>query len=231
MAAGRGILAAMPITALLLSVAAALAGPAADPAASASTPAERLLRAAPDLDPVVLQAALDRASCARARGELPAQAPPVLAVIDYSLPSTAPRLWVLDLEEPRLLFHERVAHGQGTGEDLAVAFSNRPNSHQSSLGLFVAGEVYTGQHGTSLRLDGKDPGLNDRSRERAIVVHGAPYVSEGFIARTGRLGRSWGCPAVATEVAPALIEALAGGAALYAWHPSLAGEATTACQG
>lgn len=219
----------MPITALLLTVAIAGAGAGSDE--GPGLPAERLRRAAPDLDPVVLQAALDRASCARARGELPAGAPPILAVIDYSLPSTAPRLWVLDLEEPRLLFHERVAHGQGTGEDLAVAFSNRPNSHQSSLGLFVAGEVYTGQHGTSLRLDGKDPGRNDRARERAIVVHGAPYVSEDFIARTGRLGRSWGCPAVAPEVAPALIEALAGGAALYAWHPSLAGEATAACQG
>ena len=189
----------------------------------------RLLSAAPGLDPVVLEAALARAACARAEGALPADAPPVLAVIDYSLPSTDARLWVFDLEAGALLFHERVAHGQGTGEDLAVAFSNRPNSHQSSLGLFRGGEVYTGQHGTSLRLYGLDPGVNDRAAERAIVVHGAPYVSEDFITRNGRLGRSWGCPAVSTEVAPALVQTLAGGAVLYAWHPSMG--APVACRG
>ena len=139
-----------------------------------------------------------------------------LAVIDYARPSTEPRLWVFDLEGPSLLFVEHVAHGRGSGENLAQQFSNRDGSHQSSLGLFRTGETYEGGNGYSLRLDGLEPGLNDRARERAIVMHGATYVDPLQALRQGRLGRSFGCPAVRTAVARPLIDAIKQGQLLYA---------------
>ena len=111
-----------------------------------------------------------------------------LAVIDYSLPSTQPRLWVFDLDRGRLLFEELVAHGRGTGERLAEHFSNVEGSQMSSLGLFRAADTYDGANGYSLRLHGLEPGFNDRALERAIVMHGAPYVSEDSLASTGGSG-------------------------------------------
>lgn len=190
----------------------------APPLLSAAVAAS-LSQAAPDLDPAVLSAALDSARCARAQGELADDAPPVLVVIDFSRPSTEERLWVLDLQAGRVLFREHVSHGQGTGDDLARDFSNRPGSHQSSLGLFRTAETYRGKHGYSLRLDGLEPGINDRARERAIVVHGADYAADDFIERNGRLGRSWGCPAVDRAVSARLIDAIKDGAPLFAWYP------------
>lgn len=165
----------------------------------------------------VLALAREVATCAATLGQ-PAD-PRRITVIDYSRPSTERRLWVIDLSTGATLFHEYVAHGRNTGEDLAVAFSNRPGSHQSSLGVFRTAETYQGQHGLSLRLDGLEPGVNDRARERAIVVHGADYVSEAFIAAHGRAGRSWGCPALPEDRAPTIIPAIAGGQLLVAWYP------------
>jgi hypothetical protein len=101
---------------------------------------------------------------------------PIVTVIDYSLPSRERRLWVLDLARGLVLAHELVAHGRDTGDDMALRFSNRPGSLQSSLGTFVTGKTYSGTHGLSLRLRGLDPGLNDQAEARAIVVHGADYV-------------------------------------------------------
>ena len=154
--------------------------------------------------------------CGRARGEFSS---PILTVIDYSLPSTARRLWVLDMTAERVLFNELVAHGAGSGEDRAVAFSNQPGSRQSSLGLFRTADVYLGRHGRSLRLDGLEPGVNDRALERAIVVHGADYVSPSFARRHRRLGRSWGCPALARQVSQQVIDRIQGGTALFAYYP------------
>ena len=120
----------------------------------------------------------------------------LLTVIDYSRASTQPRLWVLDLEREQLLFEELVAHGQGSGENFATRFSNADGSHQTSLGLFRTADTYVGGNGYSLRLDGLEAGFNDRARERAIVMHGAPYVSDNNVRTVGRLGRSHGCPAL-----------------------------------
>jgi hypothetical protein len=145
---------------------------------------------------------------------------PVLTIIDYSLPSRERRLWVLDLAHARVLAHELVAHGRGTGDDRARRFSNRPGSLQSSLGTFVTGPVYHGKHGLTLRLRGLDAGLNDRAEARAIVMHGAPYVSEAVVAKFGRLGRSQGCPALSPAAAARVIELIHGGTVLYAYHPS-----------
>jgi hypothetical protein len=144
---------------------------------------------------------------------------PVLTIIDYSLPSSAPRLWVIDVQRKQVLHHELVAHGEGSGDTVPVAFSNERGSHQSSLGLFRTDEVYTGRFGYSLRLSGLEPGINDKARERAIVVHGFSDVSRAFAAKWGTIGRSWGCPAVPEDVAPQIIDSIAGGSALFAYYP------------
>ena len=118
-----------------------------------------------------------------------------------------------------MLFHELVAHGKGSGDDRASRFSNREGSLQSSLGLFRTAETYHGRHGYSLRLDGLEPGVNDRARERAVVIHGADYATQAFAARHGRLGRSWGCPAVDPRIHRALIDTIRGGTAVFAYYP------------
>lgn len=143
---------------------------------------------------------------------------PVLALIDYSKPSTQRRLWIVDMEKRAVLFHELVAHGRGTGENLATSFGNDEGSHRSSLGVFVTAETYSGKHGYSLRLDGLDAGLNDKARARAIVIHGADYVSDAFAQKQGRLGRSHGCPALDLAVAKDVIDTIKDGAVVIAWH-------------
>jgi hypothetical protein len=155
-------------------------------------------------------------SCGRANGYFRR---PLLTVIDYSLPSAQPRLWVLDLAHDRVLFHELVAHGQNSGDDVAVAFSNRPGSRQSSLGLFRTQDTYLGQHGESLRLVGLEQGVNDRAEERALVIHGAPYVSSEIAAAYGRIGRSWGCPALPLGVSDRVIDEIKEGTAVFAYYP------------
>jgi hypothetical protein len=143
-----------------------------------------------------------------------------LTIIDYSLPSTAPRLWVLDLAHGKVLFHELVAHGSGSGDNWATRFSNAAESRQSSLGLFRTGGTYDGKNGYSLKLMGLDHGVNDRAEERHIVMHGAWYVSAQHARSYGRLGRSWGCPALSETVAPAVIDAIQGGSFLFAYAAS-----------
>ena len=165
----------------------------------------------------VLELAFSAASCAVKAGDV--QAPSTLTVIDYSKPSTEKRLWVLDMRTREILYEELVAHGMGTGDNMATSFSNQNDSHKSSLGLFVTEGTYVGKNGYSLRLDGLDQGFNDRARERAIVMHGAPYVSTAFAQAQGRLGRSWGCPALRADVAKQLIDTVKGGNLLFAYYP------------
>jgi hypothetical protein len=178
---------------------------------------DRLLELAPGLDREVLGLALAARDSVRARGL--AGRPELLTVIDYSKPSTEERLWVLDLEREELLFHELVAHGKNTGDKMARHFSNRNESRQSSLGVFVTGETYHGGNGYSLRLRGLEPGVNDLAMPRAIVMHGAPYVSREFAQRHGRIGRSWGCPAVSQQVAREMIDTLKGGSVVFSYFP------------
>lgn len=145
--------------------------------------------------------------------------PQTLTVIDYSKPSSQKRLWVFDLTKSALVYEELVAHGQGSGAGRSTLFSNEPETHQSSLGLFVTDTTYDGKNGYSLRLDGLDAGINDHARERAIVMHGAPYVSDTFIKANGRLGRSWGCPAIRNDVAREVIDRIKGGGLVFAYYP------------
>lgn len=173
--------------------------------------------AAPGLDPAVVALAQDAAARAVSQGL--ARDPRTLTVIDYSLPSTEKRLWVFDLATRELLFHELVAHGKNTGDNLATRFSNTMNSKQTSLGLFVTAHTYVGSNGYSLRMQGLDRGFNDRAMERAIVIHGAPYVSETFARAQGRIGRSWGCPALDQEVSRRVIDTIKGGSLVFAYAP------------
>jgi hypothetical protein len=191
--------------------------PAATPAAASPVLADRLVAAAPAANPDVLTLAARAAECARKQGLFDRVRH--LAVIDYSLPSTQPRLWVFDVERGRLMFQELVAHGRNTGAARSERFSNTEGSHMSSIGLFKTLEPYYGSNGYSLRLSGLDPGFNDNALARAIVMHGAPYVSTAIAERLGRLGRSWGCPAVRPEVARTVIDTLKGGALLFAYYP------------
>lgn len=169
------------------------------------------------LDPKVLGLALNAAGCAVQAGKV--TNPTTLTVIDYSKPSTQKRMWVVDLRTHALLFEELVAHGQGSGNNLATHFSNEAETHQSSLGLFETKDTYVGKNGYSLRLEGLDAGFNDRAMERAIVMHGAPYVNDAITRKQGRLGRSWGCPAVRESVAHELIDAVKGSGLVFAYYP------------
>lgn len=197
---------------------------AASPVSPLGTPqaglVDALARQAPALDRQVLALATEALQCARQRQQVGTER--VLSVIDYSRPSTERRLWVFDLTRQRLLFEEWVAHGRNTGNNLAAKFSNDDGSFQSSLGAFTAQEAYTGHNGYSLRLKGLEPGFNDHARDRAIVIHGAPYVSEAVIRSQGRLGRSLGCPAVRPAVAKQLIDTLRRSAFVFAYYPDRA---------
>lgn len=143
----------------------------------------------------------------------------IITVIDFSLSSTKKRLWVIDLERSKVIFNDYVSHGKNTGEDLAEHFSNIPNSNQSSLGFYKTGVTYFGKHGLSLRLHGLEKGYNDNAFKRAIVMHSADYVSENFIKKYGRLGRSFGCPSVSKKIGKDLIELIAEGSCLFIYYP------------
>lgn len=177
-------------------------------------------KGAQGLSPKVLAMALDAVGSARAQGITGRS--DLLTVIDYSLPSTARRLWVLDLAHGDVLFHELVAHGSGSGDNYATRFSNVEDSRQTSLGLFLTRDTYQGGNGYSLQLRGLDPGMNDNAEARRIVVHGAWYVSPEHASSHGRLGRSWGCPALSPTVAPRVIDTIKGGTFVfsYAGDPS-----------
>lgn len=203
------------ISLLLIALCAAAGIASADPEQTPNT-FELFRVQAPELNPEVLQAALSAATCAQRQDEVKRK---VLSVIDYSLPSTQPRLWVFDLEKRELLFHELVAHGVNTGENMATRFSNIEGSRQSSLGLFLTDKTYIGRNGYSLKLHGLEEGINHRALERTIVLHGAWYVSETFRREHGRLGRSWGCPAVKKEVAKPLIDTIKDGSLLFVYYP------------
>ncbi len=139
-----------------------------------------------------------------------------LAIADMSQRSTTKRLVIVDFARQKVLLHTWVAHGQGSGGLMATAFSNTHNSHQSSLGLYRVGQrIVSPKHGPALLLAGQDAGINDQARAREVIIHGADYVSADFIAETGRLGRSWGCPAVPRADMPQMIKALANGGLLY----------------
>ena len=169
------------------------------------------------VSPSVLQLAVSAVSCAVNSRAI--EKPQTLTLIDYSLPSTEPRLWVFDVATGKMLFKELVAHGRNTGENMATDFSDTMNSRQSSLGLFVTRDTYVGSNGYSLRMDGLEPGFNGKAMERAIVMHGAPYVNETLARQQGRIGRSWGCPALREAIARDVIDTVRGGGVVFSYYP------------
>lgn len=140
----------------------------------------------------------------------------ILTIIDFSLSSTKKRLWVLDMANNKVLIHSLVAHGRNTGGEFATKFSNKVNSLQSSLGFYITGETYYGGNGLSLYIDGMEEDFNSKARERYVVVHGADYANEDSIKKLGgRLGRSYGCPAVPRALTKELIETIKENSVLY----------------
>lgn len=215
-AAAKAETAPAPAAVAVVPAVAPVAAPAAVAVPAVATPATlAFARGADGLSPKVLAMALDAVACARARGIEGRD--DLLTVIDYSLPSTQPRLWVLDLAKGEVLYHELVAHGRGSGDNIATRFSNAMDSHQTSLGLFLTGGTYEGGNGYSLKLKGLDEGVNDRAEQRSIVIHGAWYVSAEHARSQGRLGRSWGCPALSETSARPVIDRIKGGSFVFSY--------------
>ena len=139
----------------------------------------------------------------------------LLTIIDFNLPSTEKRMYVLDLSKKEVLYVTHVAHGRNSGGNYATSFSNKNGSYQSSLGFYRTAETYNGGNGYSLRLDGLEKGINDLARPRAVVIHGADYCNEEFIKSTGRLGRSFGCPALPQSLNKPIINTIKDGSLLF----------------
>lgn len=139
----------------------------------------------------------------------------VIALIDFSKPSTEERLFVIDMDTHRILHRSHVAHGRNSGDNYATSFSNRPGSHQSSLGFFLTGDTYQGRNGYSMLLHGLEQGINDKARERAVVVHPSAYANPSVAKSAGRLGRSFGCPALPQALSKDIIDTIKGGAVMF----------------
>ncbi len=139
----------------------------------------------------------------------------VLTLIDFSRPSTEKRLFVFDMKQRKLLFSSVVSHGKNSGDKYATSFSNEYGSYKSSLGFYLTETTYQGKNGYSLILNGLEKGINDRARERAIVMHGAAYANPSVVSEGGRLGRSFGCPAVPQKLTRPIIDAIKGGSVMY----------------
>lgn len=169
------------------------------------------------LDPHIYHLALKAYNRAKARHEV---SRPYIALIDYSRPSSEKRFWLIDLQHHTVPYYTYVAHGKNSGDNRTHYFSNRNGSHETSLGVFATSDIYYGHKGMSLRLRGLEQGVNDKARARAVVVHGANYVSESFIHSHGRLGRSWGCPALNMSLAKPIIQRLRRGSMVFSYYPN-----------
>lgn len=144
----------------------------------------------------------------------------ILSIVDFSMPSSKKRLFVIDLKNSKILYNTYVSHGRNSGREMASDFSNQPESFMSSPGFYVTRETYIGKHGYSLRLNGEEKGINDNALSRAIVMHSANYVDESLIRSQGYIGRSLGCPAVPEKLHKAIINNIKNGTCLFIYSPS-----------
>jgi len=168
------------------------------------------------LRPEVLKLALTGYATAHAKGQVKK---PILTVIDYSLPSDQRRLWTIDLTTGKVLFHEYVSHGVGSGIKTVTSMSNTDSSHQSNIGLLTTGDTYYGKHGRSLNLHGQEQGFNHNAYSRRIVIHSAAYATAAYVKARGRTGTSHGCPAVTPKIAQKLIDTVKGGSVVFGYFP------------
>lgn len=169
-----------------------------------------------NLDPKVFNLGLTAYGCANKRG---IEDKPILTIIDYSKPSSEPRMWVIDLARKKVKYQELVAHGKNSGELVPTHFSNSPNSLESSIGVYKTAYTYYGKNGYSIRLQGLEKGYNSNAMSRAVVIHGANYVSEDMVHKYGELGKSWGCPAVSKKMLAPTINTIKGGTLVFAYYP------------
>ena len=165
----------------------------------------------------VLQLAIKARECAIKKGLNPKN--DIITIIDYSLPSAQERLFIIDLNKGEVMYSLYTAHGAGSGNNYADRFSDQPQSHQSSLGVFLTGETYQGRHGTSLSLIGMEKNFNANAYKRRLVIHAANYVSADFVKKHGRLGRSHGCPALDPKYTKEVIEKIKSGTLLVNYYP------------
>ena len=169
-----------------------------------------------NINPNVLKLALKAYHCAQKKGY---NNKGIFTIVDYTLPSSHKRLWVYNLKTKKMLFNTLVAHGKGTGNLMAEYFSDIPETHESSVGLYLTGNAFEGGDGYSMRVYGLDKGFNDKAASREIVMHGAWYVSETFVRRYGRAGRSWGCFAVPKKDITPMVNLIKNGTLLFAYYP------------
>lgn len=170
----------------------------------------------PGVKPEVLRLAIRAYNNARAKG---IGEKDILTVVDYSMPSTEKRLWVIDMRTQTVLFNTHVSHGMGSGNNYATKFSNKHGSRQSSLGLYLTADTYYGNHGHSLNLIGLEEKYNSNAKARRIVFHQAHYVDETVIKKIGRLGRSFGCLALSTKIATKVMNTIKDGSLVFCYYP------------
>ncbi|HET9824219.1 MAG TPA: murein L,D-transpeptidase catalytic domain family protein [Chitinophagaceae bacterium] len=144
----------------------------------------------------------------------------ILTICDLSQSSNKKRLYILDLDQNKVLMTSYVAHGRGSGGEYASRFSNSNRSHQTSLGFYITGSTYYGENGLSLRLKGIEPGINDRAARRSIVIHGAGYIGDDYLQSNKFMGRSYGCPAVPRDDCSEIIDLIKNGSCLFIYHPT-----------
>lgn len=169
-----------------------------------------------DIDPRALQLALQGYFNLKRQGLIRREG--IITLIDFDKPSFAKRLFIIDIDNGKVLQSSLVAHGKGSGEEMATSFSNKSGSNQSSLGFYLTANTYIGRNGYSLVLKGLDHGINDKAQSRSIVIHGADYVSEEYIRMNGRLGRSQGCPALSLDECQVVIDLIKDGSCLFIYH-------------
>jgi L,D-transpeptidase catalytic domain len=146
--------------------------------------------------------------------------PNVISICDFSQSSRNKRLYVVDLEQKKVLINTYVAHGRKSGSEYARSFSNRPESHKSSLGFYLTEQTYYGDHGLALKIHGLERGFNDRADSRNIVIHGSEYVGPDFLRWNRCNGRSFGCPAVPSSETAELIQTIKNGSCLFIYYPT-----------
>jgi len=144
----------------------------------------------------------------------------VLSICDFSQSSSNQRLYVIDVRNRKVLYRTYVAHGINSGEEFANSFSNKMESCKSSLGFYITTRTYTGVNGMSLRIEGVDKGFNDNAAKRAIVIHGATYVSQRILRKYGVMGTTFGCPAIPSEMTSQIIPVVKNGSCFYIYYPS-----------